>query len=130
MAASCAVGWRLLLRSRLAWNRGGVAVVGAVGSARLGWQEVRRIECGRHEVTIHTGHRGLVVVAHDHGRAVGWAGRGPEQLAYALRYAKEKGRPSVDPPRLTVPSPPAGLYVLWLVGTPLLAWALHEFSAH
>ncbi|MDT5035652.1 MAG: hypothetical protein QOE03_837 [Micromonosporaceae bacterium] len=129
MAASCAVGFRLLLRSRLAWNRGGVAVVGAAGSARLGWQQVRGIEYGRHDVTIHTTDGGLVVAAHDHSSGLGRTGRGAEQLAHALRYAKEMARRSVDPPRLAVPTAPAALYLLWLAGTPALAWTLHQLSA-
>jgi hypothetical protein len=125
-ALACVVGWRLFLRSRLAWNAGGVAVVGTVGSGRFPWQQVRRIQPDRRDVTIGTAYRNLVVAAP--GGPGGFPGRSAEQLANALRYAKERAVPDVDPPRLAAPTPPAGLYVLWLVTTPLVAWALQEVS--
>jgi hypothetical protein len=125
VALACLVGWRLFLRSRVAWNLGGVAVVGAVGTGRFRWQQVDRIEPDRRDVTISVGFRSLVVAAPGLG---GFTGRAARQLANALRYAKERAVQGVDPPRLTTPTAPAGLYVLWLVSTPLIAWALQEFS--
>jgi hypothetical protein len=124
-ALACALGWRLFLRSRLAWNAGGVAVVATIGSGRFRWQQVRRIEPDRRDVTIGAAYRNLVVAVYGAG---GFTGRSPEQLANALRYARERAVPDVDPPRLATPTPPAGVYALWLVTTPLLAWALQVFS--
>ncbi|HEV7897330.1 MAG TPA: hypothetical protein VGP31_05745, partial [Planosporangium sp.] len=125
-ALACLVGWRLFLRPRLAWNAGGVAVVGTIGSGRFRWQQVHRIEPSRGEVTIGAGYRNLVVAAH--GGAGVLTGRDPEQLANALRYAKERAARDVDPPNLATPTPPVGLYALWLVTTPLIAWALQAAS--
>ncbi|MCW2642787.1 MAG: hypothetical protein JWP76_5093 [Dactylosporangium sp.] len=135
-ALACAVGWRLFLRSRLAWNAGGVAVVGAIGSGRFRWHQVHRIEPDRRDVTISAGASHLVVGAHGGVGNVtglgstghGSTGRSAEQLANALRYAKERTAPDVDPPRLVTPTPPAGLYALWLVTTPLIAWTLQALS--
>jgi hypothetical protein len=140
-ALACAIGWRLFLRSRLAWNAGGVAVVGTVGSGRFHWHQVYRIAPDRREVMISAAASHLVVAAHGGAgvftprsadftpRSAEFARRNAEQLANALRYAKERAVPDVDPPRLATPTPPAGLYALWLVTTPLIAWALKVFSA-
>ena len=67
--------------------------------------------------------------------------RGAEELAHALRHARsaalagDRGRSGPDRdgreddlPHLDPPRRPAGLYVLWLSGTPLLAWTLQVFS--
>ena len=67
--------------------------------------------------------------------------RGAEELAHALRHARsaaladDRGRYASDRdgreddlPHLDPPRRPAGLYVLWLSGTPLLAWTLQVFS--
>ncbi|MGC9669496.1 hypothetical protein ACNTMW_23450 [Planosporangium sp. 12N6] len=127
---ACWVGWRLYLRPRLAWNAGGVAVAGVFGGGRFPWWQVMRIEPGRGEVTIGTGHRHLVVAARGGTGVLAGVlpGRDAEQLANALRYARERAIAEVDPPRLAAPVPPVGLYVLWLVATPLIAWALQAFS--
>ncbi|GEM_PF-6534024 len=135
MALSCVVGWRLFLRSRLAWNGGGVAVVGVVGARRLSWPAVLRIEHDQHDVMIYTADGGLVVGART--RIGQWAGadRGAPQLAIALRYARDRATATgslhtVDPPRLAVPVPAGTLYALWFVGTAVLAWILQTVGAH
>lgn len=127
---SCWLAWRLFLRSRIAWNRQGIAVIGAIGAKRVPWRMVRSIEHDRDSVTIHTGYSGLVVGAGPILGVIGRRGRSPAELANALRHARSTAAeldghdlPTVDPPR-----PPAGLYVLWLLYTPVLAWLFWVFS--
>ena len=56
--------------------------------------------------------------------------RGAEELANALRHARSTAGDDPDEglPRLARPRPPLGLYVLWLLGTPILAWLLEFYT--
>jgi hypothetical protein len=144
VAASCAVGWRVFMRGRVAWNGRGIAVVGAFGYKRVPWRMVTGIEHDRHHVTVHTGYSSLAVGA---GSVLGFIGRRDrtvEQLANALRHTRNAAQVSPDEtarwsaavetpvaaaplrdlPNLEAPRPPAGLYLLWLVLTPAVAWLL------
>jgi hypothetical protein len=129
LALTCTIAWRFLMRGRIAWNGYGLAIVGALGSKRLGWAMVSRIDHDRDTVTVHTGYTGLVVGA---GRVLGIFGRndrGAEELAIALQLAQSRAPATADGaldrvPSLDLPRPPTGLYLLWLLGTPLYAWLL------
>jgi hypothetical protein len=137
LAASSALAWRAFMRARIAWNGHGIAAIGVFGSRRVPWREVRAIDYSKDVVTVHTGQTSLVVSAAPRFRFLGRSDRTAQELANALRHARSTARP-VDPrtgdelaavPRLEAPRVPAGLYLLWLVGTPLLAWAIHAQSA-
>jgi hypothetical protein len=132
LAVSCLIGWRLYLRPRAAWNGGGIAVVAALGTARLRWPEVVGIEPDRNAVTLHTDEAGWVLPAVRVPGPFGGAERDAERLANALRLARERGLTDsyAEPPRLTVPAPPPGLYLLWFAWTPVLAWLLQVFSRY
>jgi hypothetical protein len=146
VALSSWLAWRLFLRSRIAWNRHGVAVVGALGAKRVPWRMVRSIEHDNESVTIHTGYSGLVVGAGPFLGVIGRGGRSPAELANALRHARGDrpaapehfagpAAPGAEPdgldlPTLDPPRPPAGLFVLWLLYTPLLAWLFLFFSTN
>jgi hypothetical protein len=150
LAVSCLLAWRAFLRPRIAWNSQGVAVVGTFGDRRVGWRMVSGIDHDRDSVTVHTGYRSLVVSAAPKFRLLGRHDRNAEELANALRHARAcapstatapapetpspdtpfptafdalEGLPRLDPPRA-----PAGLYLLWLAGTPLLAWLIEVLS--
>jgi hypothetical protein len=143
LALSCGLAWRLFLRARVAWNGWGVAVVGALGDQRASWRMVTGIDHDADSVTVHTGRNGLVVGAAPRVRILGRADRTAEELANALRHARDtattragdRDRPSDSPdsldgvPRLDPPRPPVGLCVLWLAGTPVLAGLLQLFAA-
>jgi hypothetical protein len=127
---SSAIAWPMFLRPRAAWNHGGVAVVGVLGKARLSWWEVTRIERDRDNITIHVADHGFVLPV---WRGLGHQTRNAEQLANALRYARQRAmsntdRDDVDPPRLSVPRPPRLLYLVWLASTPVVGWLFHVFS--
>jgi hypothetical protein len=134
VAPSSWLAWRLFLRSRIAWNQHGIAVVGAVGAKRVPWRMVRSIEHDNDSVTIHTGYSGLVVGAGPFLGVIGRGGRTAAELANALRLARAAGPDTAvdaaDPPTLEAPRPPAGLFVLWLLYTPLLAWLFLFFSTN
>jgi hypothetical protein len=148
LAVSCALAFRLFLRPRIAWNDRGIAMFGPFGGKRVEWRVVTDIAQDADSVTIHTGYGALVVGA---GPMFGVFGRGDrtaEALAAALRhvrsaaYASGHGPINIDAagqvfavhtdelPRLERPRPPAGLYALWLLGTPLLAVLLQAFASH
>jgi hypothetical protein len=127
LALSCAIAWRLQLRGRIAWNGYGLAVVGALGFRRVDWSMVTRIDHDDDSVTVHTGDTGLVVGAGPVLGIFGRRDRGAEELAIALRLAKSRAPASVDGdlvPSLDPPRPPIGLYLVWLLGTPLYAGLL------
>ena len=96
-AVSCVLGWRLFLRTRIVWNRGGVAVVGAVGVGRFAWRDVYRIERGRSDVTIRTVEGGLVVAAHEHSGALG--GTAGIRSGWPTRCGTPKSTPIRRPTR-------------------------------
>ena len=132
LALSCAGAWRMFMRGRAVWNGHGIAVVGAVNEDRAEWRTVKDIDHDGESVTIITENRGLVLSA---GRFLGMAGhteRDAEQLAHALRYARDRATtaPAEDPPKLDRPRPSPVLYALWVVGTPLLAWLMDTLAAH
>jgi hypothetical protein len=130
LAASCALSWRVIMRGRIAWNGRGIAIIDAFGDERVGWSEVYDIRHDRDSVTVHTGQRRLVVGAGPVFGLLGRRDRSAEELANALRHARHTGAP--DPseglPRLDRPRPPLGLYGVWLLGTPALAWLLQLYS--
>jgi hypothetical protein len=132
LALSCAAAWRMFMRGRAAWNGHGIAVVGAINEDRAAWHTVKDIDHDGESVTIITENRGLVLSA---GRFLGMAGhteRDAEQLAHALRYARDRAATASaeDPPKLERPRPSPGLYALWLIGTPLLAWLMDSLANH
>ena len=143
VAIASALAWRLFMRGRIAWNRRGLAVVGALGVKRGPWRMVRSIEHGSDHVTIHTGYSSLVVGAGPFLGVFGRGGRTALELANALRHARGEapfaGQTEVvtggdiaadlDLPPLVTPRPPVGLLLLWLVYTPLLAWVMQVFSS-
>ena len=130
LAVSCALSWRLVMRDRIAWNGRGIAIVAAFGEQRVAWSEVHAIEHDRNSVTVHTGQRRLVVGAGSLFGLFGRGDRGPEELANALRHARDTA--GVDPaeglPRLARPRPPISLYAVWLLGAPILAWLLRLYT--
>ena len=130
LAISCALSWRLVLRDRIAWNGRGIAIVDAFGEQRVAWSQVHSIEHDRDTVTVHTGQRRLVVGAGALFGVFGRGDRGAEELANALRHARSTAGDDPDEglPRLARPRPPLGLYVLWLLGTPILAWLLEFYT--
>src|SRR5262245_19905073 len=130
LAASCALSWRLIMRDRIAWNGRGIAIVDAFGDQRVGWSEVYAIEHDRDTVTVHTGRRRLVVGAGALFGLFGRGDRGAEELANALRHARSTAGddPIEGLPRLDRPRPPLGLYAVWLLGTPFLAWLLQIYT--
>jgi hypothetical protein len=132
LALSCAGAWRMFMRGRAVWNGHGIAVVGAINEDRAAWRSVTDIDHDGETVTIITANRGLALSA---GRFLGMGGRterDAEQLAHALRYARDRATsaPAEDPPTLARPRPSAGLYALWIVGTPLLAWFMDALANH
>jgi hypothetical protein len=130
LAISCALSWRLVLRDRIAWNGRGIAIIDAFGEQRVAWSQVHSIEHDRDTVTVHTGQRRLVVGAGALFGVFGRGDRGAEELANALRHARSTAGDDPDEglPRLARPRPPLGLYVLWLLGTPILAWLLEFYT--
>ena len=134
LAGSCGLSWWLFMRGRVLWNDRGIAALGAVGTRRVDWRTVREIEHDGNSVTIHTGDRSLIIGAGPVFGLLGRRDRGPEELAHALRHARgaalARDRDPVGPgrdddlPHLDPPRRPAGLYLLWLFGTPVLAWIL------
>jgi hypothetical protein len=145
LAASCLLSWRVFMRPRIAWNGQGITVVGTFGDRRVSWRMVSGIDHHRDSVTVHTGYRSLVVSAAPRFRLFGRTDRTAEELANALRHARASAPPppmipapdapfqtpfdSLDGlPRLDPPRAPAGLYLLWLTGTPLLAWLIEFLS--
>jgi hypothetical protein len=131
LACSCGLSWWLFMRGRVLWNDHGIAALGAVGTRSVDWRRVREIEHDDDSVIIHTGDRRLIIGAGPVFGLFGRRDRGPEELAYALRHARGAAlahdRGSVGPgdlPHLDRPRWPAGLYLLWLFGTPVLAWIL------
>jgi hypothetical protein len=131
LGASCAISWRTVMRGRIAWNARGVAVIGSGGQTRVPWSDVVDIRPDRGTVVIQTGDRILVVGAGPVLGLFGRSDRGAEELANALRHARNtahddaEGLPRLDPPRA-----PAGLYAVWLLGTPVLAWLLQAYAGH
>jgi hypothetical protein len=131
-ALACEAGWRLWLRPRLSWNGGGLAGIGVLRAGRFGWSEIRHILVDRGAVVVAGEQRALVVPAHDR---LPWpsARRSAEQLALALRYARQRaladGTPTVlSPPPLPTPARPVAL---WLFGVALavaLAALLHGYA--
>jgi hypothetical protein len=130
MAASCALSWRVIMRARIAWNGRGIAIIGAFGEQRVSWSEVDDIRHDRDTVTVHTGQGRLVVGAGAVFGLFGRRDRGAEELANALRHARDTGAhdPGEGLPRLERPRPPLGMYAVWLLGTPALAWLLQVYS--
>jgi len=149
VAASAAISWRFFMRARIAWNGHGIAVIGAIGHKRVAWRMVSGIEQDGGTVTVHTGYSDLVVGAGPVFGIFGRHDRTAEQLANALRHARHAAsaggnlsaerRPAAmetapvpaaldDLPNLDPPRAPAGLYVLWLVCTPALAWFMQAVS--
>jgi hypothetical protein len=130
LGVCCAAAWMLVMRGRIAWNGRGVAVVGTTGERRAAWSEVLHIEHDRSRVTLYTAEHRLTVNAGPLFGLVGRGGRSAEELANALRHARSTAVPGADdgPPRLERPRPPLGLYAVWLLGTPLLAWLLEVSS--
>jgi hypothetical protein len=130
LAVSCGLSWRLIMRDRIVWNGRGIAIVAAFGEHRVAWSEVHAIEHDRTTVTVHTGQRRLVVGAGSLFGLFGRGDRGPEELANALRHARDTA--GVDPaeglPRLARPRPPLRLYAVWLLGAPILAWLLRLYT--
>ncbi len=149
LALSCVFAWRFLMRPRIAWNGRGLAVVGGFGEKRVEWNMVKDIQHDRDSVTIHTGYGGLVVGAGPMLWVFGRRDRSALELSNALRHARNAARTegtgptmplaavvgpvlesSVDGlPHLDRPRAPIGLWALWLVCTPLLAWLLQLYSA-
>jgi hypothetical protein len=131
LAASCFLGWRLYLRPRAAWNGAGIAIVAALGSARLHWHEVVAIDVSRNAVTVETDGAGWSLPAVRLPGPLRGTERDAEHLANALRLARERGmaaHPDVEPPRLAVPAMPTWPYLLWFAWTPVLGWLLQVFS--
>jgi hypothetical protein len=131
LGASCALSWRTVMRGRVAWNARGIAVIGSGGEGRVPWSDVVDIRPDRATVVIQTTERALVVGA---GPVLGLFGRrdrGTEELANALRHARNTaGHDAADGlPRLEAPRAPAGLYLVWLLGTPVLAWLLQAYTS-
>jgi hypothetical protein len=105
------------------------------GLRRVPWRAVGLIERDGEAVNIHIGDLAFTVPT------VGIAGfrggaRSAEQLAYALRHAKERSatlahQSAVDLPTVPVARTPLVVVIsLYLVYVPLLAWALRLVSAH
>jgi hypothetical protein len=131
LAISCGLSWRLIMRDRITWNGRGIAIVDAFGEQRVGWSQVHAIEHDRDTVTVHTGQRRLVVGAGALFGVFGRGDRGAEELANALRHARSTAGddPAEGLPRLARPRPPLGLYAVWLLGTPVLAWLLELYTS-
>jgi hypothetical protein len=129
VAIATEVGWRLWLRPRLAWNGGGLAVVGLLGAQRLAWSEVYHISADRGAVIVAARETALIVPA---GGGLSWpagaARRSAVELALALRHARHRALASgaadlMAPPALAVPARPGALAALWLALGLLLAVA-------
>jgi hypothetical protein len=131
MAVSVAMGWLRFIRPRLAWNGGGVAVIGTVGVRRLPWSEVTWIEPRRFRVAVHATTSEHVVRAR-----LGLLEpnlRSADELVEALRAARQvalAGSGSVDLPSFPPLSRRLGLYLMWTVSTPALAWLLTWWTSH
>jgi hypothetical protein len=134
VALAAEAGWRLWLRPRVAWNGGGLAVVGLLGARRLAWSDVHYIAAERGAVIVAGRDAALIVPA-----SAGWLPlrtgthpirRDADQLALALRYARQQALSSgtaamLAPPPLAQPRRPGSLGTLWLLLTIALATALH-----
>jgi hypothetical protein len=100
------------------------------------------------DVIIHTGYSSLVVGAGPEFGIFGRRDRKSEELANALRYARSTAKVGRDEtsvlrqtalgtpgvawtleglPSLEPPGAPVGLYLFWLVYTPVVAWFLQTF---
>jgi hypothetical protein len=88
------IGWRLWIRPVLAWNAGGVAIVGVLGRRRMAWPEVRQVTVESDMVVIvpHEG-SGLALAAQ-----LKRGGRTAISVREGLEYARARYAPSVQPP--------------------------------
>lgn len=114
------VGWRLWLRPAIAWNGGGVAVLGILGKHRHPWPEIARITIdGDIVVLTTTSGTGIVVPAQTR-----YAGRTAASLRSGLEHARSRYAPGVSPPGLPKSWSPLILLALWpVVGIAVAAFA-------
>ncbi len=119
------LGWRLWIRPRMRWNGAGVAGIGALGRRfHFPWMDVQAIEVDGSNIALRGGTGVIVGPARRLPHWLGFGERTADQLATALRHAKQHAASvasGVAVPHLPMPSRPRTLVGIWVLVIPILA---------
>ncbi|WP_027343540.1 hypothetical protein [Hamadaea tsunoensis] len=108
--ASFAAGYRIWLRPAAAWNGGGIAARGVLGSVRSSWADVTSVSTQDDSVVVVAGPAAVLLPAQARR-----GGRTAASLTAGLLHARSRYADRVDPP----PAPPMRLPVFFLLLFPV-----------